>query len=77
MQRTIMDAIGDLYLERAAHEHGISTEVIAQARTVAENAPDPRAERVLYAKQQLGQGKPDSADVAQTIISSILDESVA
>ena len=55
--------------------HGVSPEVFHAALVAAENAPDPRMERVDRAVERLGAGALDSRAVAQAVISCILAES--
>jgi len=54
--------------------HGVSREVLRAALVAAENAPDPRNERVNLAIAHLHAGTPDASAVAQAIIARILAE---
>jgi hypothetical protein len=53
----------------------VSREILHAALTIADNAPDPRRERVTMAIAHLHAGTPDSSAVAQAMIARILAES--
>jgi hypothetical protein len=55
--------------------HGVSPEVFQAAVMAAENAPDPRMERVSLAVAHLDAGRLDSHEVARAIVACILAES--
>lgn len=55
--------------------HAVSTEILHAALMVAENAPDPRHERVTRAIAHLHAGTLDANAVAQAMIARILAES--
>jgi hypothetical protein len=55
--------------------HAVSREILNAALLVAENAPDPRRERVTMAIAHLHAGTPDASAVAQAMIARILEES--
>jgi hypothetical protein len=55
--------------------HAVSREILHAALMVAENAPDPRRERVTIAIAHLHAGTPDANVVAQAMIARILEES--
>jgi hypothetical protein len=61
--------------QELAMAHGVSPEVFQAAVNAAENAPDPRMERVTLAVAHLDAAAPDAHDVAQAMISCILAES--
>jgi hypothetical protein len=54
--------------------HGVSREVLRAALVAAENAPDPRDERVTLAIAHLHAGTPDANAVAKAMIARILAE---
>jgi hypothetical protein len=60
--------------QELAMTHGVSPEVFQAALVAAENAPDPRMERVDLAVAHLGAGALDARAVAQAVISCILAE---
>lgn len=54
---------------------GVSQETLKAALIAAENAPDPRSDRVSLAIAHLDAGETDAHLVAQAMIASILAES--
>jgi hypothetical protein len=56
--------------------HGVSPEVFQAAVALAASTPDPRMERVSTAVAHLGQGSPDSHELAEALIAAILEESL-
>jgi putative ribosome biogenesis GTPase RsgA len=53
----------------------VSVDVVQAAILVAENTPDPRADRVERALVRLDAGRLDASHVAQAMIASILADS--
>jgi hypothetical protein len=68
--------VRDQRISAEANHHGISLELLLAARSVAENTPDTRPERVQEAMNHLDSGVIDSHTVAQMIISRVISDSL-
>jgi len=54
----------------------VSSDLIAQAQTIAENTPETRDDRMLEARAYLASGNVDARKVAAKMISRILCDSI-
>ena len=60
---------------RVAHPE-ISPAILAAARAIVETTPEMRSDLVAEAIDHLGEGNPDSRDVASKIISRCISDSL-
>jgi hypothetical protein len=74
--RLAAEDIRDQRFRTAAEHHGISLEVLLAARSVVENTPDTRPERVQDAMNRMDSGATDSHAVAQMMVSRIISDSL-
>lgn len=61
---------------RATDRPDLSSDFLARIMRAIEDSPDTRSDRVEAARRRLDQGRPDSREVAEKMVSRIISDSL-